>query len=62
MNIRLSAAEQRPHLLVQPNGELPQVGFYSGAPWRLLRQICAVFVLDKARVELAPILFPSKFT
>ena len=33
----------------------------AGVPWRLGRHIAAVFILDKARVELAPVLFPAKF-
>jgi hypothetical protein len=34
---------------------------YRGAMWRYARQVCAVFILDKARVTLAPLVFPSKF-
>ena len=36
-------------------------GTFAGVPWRLGRHIAAVFILDKARVELAPLLFPTKF-
>ena len=36
-------------------------GTFAGVPWRLGRHIAAVFILDKARVELAPVLFPGKF-
>ncbi len=34
---------------------------YRGAPWRLFRQVCAVFILDKVRVTLSPMLFPHRF-
>jgi hypothetical protein len=34
---------------------------YRGAPWRLFRQICGIFILDKARVTLSPLLFPDRF-
>ena len=34
---------------------------YRGAMWRCARQICAVFILDKARETLSPLVFPSKF-
>lgn len=36
-------------------------GLFAGVPWRLGRHIAAVFILDKGRVELAPILFPKQF-
>lgn len=32
-----------------------------GAPWRLFRQVCAVFLFDKIASELAPVLFPHAF-
>lgn len=35
--------------------------FYRGVVFRCLRQICAVFILDKARVSLAPLMFPKAF-
>ena len=37
------------------------LGTFAGVPWRLGRHIAAVFILDKARVELAPVLFRDKF-
>jgi hypothetical protein len=36
-------------------------GLYSGAGWRLTRQIGAVFILDQSRVLLSPLLFPEQF-
>jgi len=36
-------------------------GLYSGASWRLTRQICAVFILDQARMLLSPIFYPDAF-
>jgi len=35
--------------------------FYRGVGWRVSRQICTAFVLDKGRVTLSPILFPERF-
>lgn len=32
-----------------------------GAPWRLFRQLCAVFLFDKVGAELAPLVFPHAF-
>eukprot|EP00465_Bigelowiella_longifila_P005399 CAMPEP_0185252592 /NCGR_PEP_ID=MMETSP1359-20130426/1637_1 /TAXON_ID=552665 /ORGANISM="Bigelowiella longifila, Strain CCMP242" /LENGTH=124 /DNA_ID=CAMNT_0027834801 /DNA_START=377 /DNA_END=751 /DNA_ORIENTATION=- len=34
---------------------------YRGAPWRLFRQIVGIFVLDKARMTISPMLFPDRF-
>ena len=34
---------------------------YRGAPWRLSRQICCVFILDKVRTDLAPMFYPDAF-
>jgi hypothetical protein len=36
-------------------------GFYRGAVLRCTRQIFAAFILDKARVVLAPLMFPHAF-
>jgi hypothetical protein len=35
--------------------------FYRGIGWRCLRMCAAIFVLDKSRVLLAPLLFPDAF-
>lgn len=35
--------------------------FYRGVGWRSVRQIAAVFILDKARVQLSPLMFPAAF-
>lgn len=35
--------------------------FYRGATLRCFRQICAAFILDKAREVLSPLLFPHAF-
>jgi len=34
---------------------------WAGAPWRIFRQICAVFIFDKVASELSPIMFPHRF-
>eukprot|EP00401_Gymnodinium_catenatum_P019005 CAMPEP_0117523102 /NCGR_PEP_ID=MMETSP0784-20121206/34552_1 /TAXON_ID=39447 /ORGANISM="" /LENGTH=270 /DNA_ID=CAMNT_0005319199 /DNA_START=16 /DNA_END=828 /DNA_ORIENTATION=- len=34
---------------------------WAGAPWRIFRQICAVFILDKIAADLSPIVFPHRF-
>lgn len=34
---------------------------WKGAPWRLFRQLCAVFLFDKIASEVSPILFPHAF-
>jgi len=36
-------------------------GFFRGLGWRMGRQICAIFIMDKTRVTVAPYLFPQKF-
>jgi len=35
--------------------------FYRGSPWRLFRQIAGIFILDKIRTNLSPVLFPHRF-
>jgi len=35
--------------------------FYRGAPWRLFRQIGGMFLMDKIRVTVSPLLFPHRF-
>lgn len=43
---------------------LQEGGFFSlyrGAVWRCGRQIGAVFLLDKVRTTLSPVVFPGKF-
>lgn len=42
-------------------GEGGLTSLWRGAPWRLFRQVCAVFLLDKVAEELAPIVFPHRF-
>jgi hypothetical protein len=44
---------------IYANGGVP--AFYRGAVFRCLRQICAVFILDKVNCNLAPIMFPKAF-
>eukprot|EP00965_Chrysotila_dentata_P241650 6204406-Pleurochrysis_carterae.AAC.4 len=34
---------------------------WRGMPWRLFRQLCAIFLFDKISAELAPVLFPHAF-
>lgn len=34
---------------------------YRGVHWRAIRQIAAVFILDKARVQLSPLMFPDAY-
>lgn len=34
---------------------------WAGAPWRIFRQICAVFILDKISADLSPIVFPHRY-
>lgn len=34
---------------------------YKGSPWRLFRQVSGIYILDKARVTLSPMLFPDRF-
>eukprot|EP00457_Paulinella_chromatophora_P010975 gb/GEZN01011094.1/.p1 GENE.gb/GEZN01011094.1/~~gb/GEZN01011094.1/.p1 ORF type:complete len:275 (+),score=22.47 gb/GEZN01011094.1/:21-845(+) len=36
-------------------------GVYAGGTWRCARQICAVFILDKVRTDLSPVIFPDAF-
>jgi len=36
-------------------------GFYRGVPWRLFRQVGGIFILDKIRVSMSPMLFPHRF-
>jgi len=35
---------------------------WSGLPWRVVRQFCAVFLFDKINSDLAPRLFPHSFS
>jgi hypothetical protein len=55
---RFGTVAQTMRTLVQEGG----VGaLYRGASWRCLRQICSVFLLDKARQVLSPLVFPEAF-
>merc|ERR1719198_777248 len=35
--------------------------FYRGVQWRYLRQFLAIFLLDKVRSDLTPVIFPHAF-
>eukprot|EP00298_Acanthocystis_sp_HF-20_P004531 c14862_g1_i1.p1 GENE.c14862_g1_i1~~c14862_g1_i1.p1 ORF type:complete len:267 (+),score=93.52 c14862_g1_i1:27-827(+) len=41
--------------------ELGFMSFFKGLPWRFARQVAAIFIIDKIRVDLSPIFFPEKF-
>lgn len=36
-------------------------GFYRGTAWRYGRQATAIFLIDKLRMELSPVVFPAQF-
>lgn len=42
-------------------GEGGVTALWRGAPWRLIRQVAGVFLLDMVAVEVSPLFFPHRF-
>jgi len=56
--VKFTGYGQSVGVLVRESGVL---SLWRGYPWRLLRQMCALFIFDKVNSELSRILFPHAF-